>query len=108
MSLGSLGPFPAHQTVSPGVSVRTLLLQEVVDAGGVAKTRHCAYPDEEKMTAEEERCEVLRVRIHLAGKSLNQLGDKLLHQGLALLGDQPNRDQVAGAVKHLPQFLLLE
>ena len=33
LSLGSFCPFPAHQAVSPGVAVRTLLLQEFVDAG---------------------------------------------------------------------------
>ena len=55
-----------------------------------------------------ERFEVLRVWIHLAGKSLNQLRDELLHQSFALLGNQPNWDEVAGAVKHFPQFLLLE
>ena len=55
----------------------------------------------------EERCEVLRVRIHLAGKSLNQLGDELLHKSFALLSNQPNWDEVAGAVKHFPQFLLM-
>jgi hypothetical protein len=33
LSLGSFGSFPAHQAVSPSVTVRTLLLQEVVDAG---------------------------------------------------------------------------
>ena len=55
-----------------------------------------------------ERFEVLRVWIHLAGKSLNQLRDKLLHQSFALLGNQPNRDEVTGTVKHFPQFLLLE
>ena len=54
-----------------------------------------------------ERCEVLRVWIHLAGKSLNQLRDELLHQSFALLGNQPNRDEVTGAVKHFPQFLLI-
>ena len=62
----------------------------------------------ETVVMKKEQFEALRVRVHLAGKSLNQLRDKLLHQSLALLGDQPNRDQVAGAVKHLPQFLLLE
>ena len=55
-----------------------------------------------------ERFEVLRVWIHLAGKSLNQLRDKLLHQSFALLGNQPNWDEVTGTVKHFPQFLLLE
>ena len=62
----------------------------------------------ETVERKKEQFEALRVRVHLAGKSLNQLRDELLHQSLALLGDQPNRDQVAGAVKHLPQFLLLE
>ena len=62
----------------------------------------------ETVVMKKEQFEALRVRVHLAGKSLNQLRDELLHQSLALLGDQPNRDQVAGAVKHLPQFLLLE
>ena len=55
-----------------------------------------------------ERFEVLRVWIHLAGKSLDQLRDELLHQSFALLGNQSNWDEVAGAVKHFPQFLLLE
>ena len=62
----------------------------------------------ETVVMKKEQFKALRVRVHLAGKSLNQLRDELLHQSLALLGDQPNRDQVAGAVKHLPQFLLLE
>ena len=56
----------------------------------------------------EEICKVLRVGIHLAGKSLNQLGDKLLHQSFALLCNQPNGDEVAGPIKYFPQLLLFE
>lgn len=33
LSLGSISPFPAHQAVSPGVTVGALLLQEVVNSG---------------------------------------------------------------------------
>ena len=61
-----------------------------------------------RVRMEEERCEILRVWIHLAGKSLHQLGDELLHESFALLGNQPDRDEVAGAVEHFPQFLLFE
>ena len=61
-----------------------------------------------KLRMEEERCEILRVRIHLAGKSLHQLGDELLHESFALLGNQPDWDEVAGAVEHFPQLLLFE
>ena len=54
------------------------------------------------------KLEILRIRVHLAGQSLHQLRDELLHEGLALLGDEPDRDEVARAVEHLPQLLLMD
>ena len=56
----------------------------------------------------KERCKVLRVGIHLAGKSLDQLGNELLHESFALLCNQPDWDEVAGAVKDFPQLFLFE
>ena len=57
---------------------------------------------------EMDTFKILRVRVHLAGQSLHQLRDKLLHESLALLGDEANWDEVARAVEHLPQLLLMD
>merc|ERR1711936_830426 len=86
LGLGGICPLLADQTISSGVPVRSLSLQHFVNPGRVAQTRHSAD----------------RIRVHLAGQSLHQLRDKLLHESLALLGDEPDRDEVARAVEHLP------
>merc|ERR1712012_869445 len=90
LGLGGIRPLLADQTIASSVPVRSLSLQQLVDPGRVAETGHSAD----------------RIRVHLAGQSLHQLRDELLHESLALLGDEPDRDEVARAVEHLPQLLL--
>ena len=48
----------------------------------------------------------LHVRVHLAGEGLDELGDELVAEGLALVRHQADGDEVARAVKHLLQLLL--
>ena len=118
LGLGGLRPLLADQTISSGVPVRSVSLQQLVDPGRVAETRHSADPEEDGDREDQDVLQevgngggtfkILRVRIHLAGQSLHQLWDELLHESLALLGDEANWDEVAGAVEHLPQLLLME
>ena len=44
--------------------------------------------------------------VHLRGQHLGELGDEVIDQLVALLGDQMQRDQVTGALQHLLQLLL--
>ena len=46
------------------------------------------------------------LRVHLRGEHLGELGDEVVHQLVALLGDDVDGDQVAGALQHFLQLLL--
>jgi hypothetical protein len=53
-----------------------------------------------------EQKKVLHVWIHLTDESLDQLGNEIVAEVLALVRHQLDGDQVARAVKHLLQLLL--
>ena len=47
LCLGGIRPLLADQTISPGVPVRSVSLQQLVNPGRVAETRHSADPEED-------------------------------------------------------------
>ena len=64
--------------------------EELVDARAVAEARGGAH----------------EVGVHLGGEGLDQLRDELIDEVIALLLDQIDGDESAGALKNLLQFLL--
>ena len=46
------------------------------------------------------------LRVHLRGEHLGELGDEVVHQLVAFLGDDVDGDQVTGALQYLLQLLL--
>ena len=54
LGLGGLCPLLADQTIAPGVPVRSVSLQQLVDPGRVAEARHSADPEEDGDREEQD------------------------------------------------------
>ena len=54
LGLGGICPLLADQTISSGVPVRSVSLQQLVDPGRVAQTRHSADPEEDGDREEQD------------------------------------------------------